>query len=71
MSCRKGDGKVEVGEGKKKGGGVGRKKEGVRKVERAKREKKTERKTLSMICFAKFCLSLLFSEKTVSKQLAI
>ena len=39
MSCRKGDRKVEVRKGEKKGGDVGKEEEGVRKVEKAKREK--------------------------------
>ena len=42
MSCRRGDRKVEVGKGGKKGkgGGCRKEKEGVRKVEKAKGEEK-------------------------------
>ena len=54
MSCRKGDRKVEVRKGGKKGGGCRKEEEGVRKVEKAKREKTERKKTFSIICFANF-----------------
>ena len=46
MSCRKGDRKVEVRKGEKKGGGCRKEEEGVRKVEKAKREKNGKKKPL-------------------------
>ena len=54
MSCRKGDRKVEVRKRGKKRGGCRKEEEGVRKVEKAKREKTERKKTFSIICFANF-----------------
>ena len=55
MSCRKGDRKAEVREGeKKRRGGCRKEEEGVRKVEKVKREKNGKKKTFSIFCFANF-----------------
>ena len=54
MSCRKGDRKVEVRKGGKKGGGVGRKRKACARLKRQKGRKTERKKTFSKICVANF-----------------